>query len=145
MADPLGIICSAQLYGRGLSLMTGDNPEIRRADPSAEFFTDERCHILETWNDARDPDVSVARARVNPGVTTELHVLDGIVERYLVTQGTGEMELDGKPPVAVGPGDLVFIPAGVTQRVTNTGSADLIFYCICTPAWREGVYRGLEG
>ena len=121
-----------------------DTPSVRRPDAAAEFFTDERCHILETWNDARDPEVSVARARVEPGITTELHVLDGVAERYLITQGTGEMELDGQPPAAVGPGDFVYIPAGVTQRVTNTGADDLIFYCICTPAWQEGVYRGLE-
>lgn len=113
-------------------------------DESAEFFTGERCHILETWNDERDPGMSVARARVEPGVTTELHVLDGVAERYLVTRGTGEMEVDGRPPAPVGPGDFVFIPAGVAQRVTNTGAEDLVFYCICTPAWREGVYRSLE-
>lgn len=109
-----------------------------------EFFTDERCHILETWNDARDPGVSVARARVEPGVTTELHVLDGVAERYLVTQGTGEMELNGQWVGVIRPGDFVYIPAGVPQRVRNTGPEDLVFYCICTPAWREGVYRGLE-
>lgn len=111
---------------------------------SDEFFTGERCHILEIWNDSRDPGISVARARVEPGVTTELHVLDGVAERYLVTQGTGEMELDGHVTGAVGPGDFVYIPAGIRQRVRNTGSGDLVFYCICTPAWREGVYRGLE-
>ncbi|TFG65419.1 MAG: cupin domain-containing protein [Gemmatimonadales bacterium] len=124
--------------------MTEDTPEIRHPDPSAEFLTGERCHILETWNETSDPGVSVARARVTPGITTELHVLDGIAERYLVTQGTGEMELDGRSPIPVGPGDFVYIPAGVTQRIINTGADDLIFYCICTPAWREGVYRGLE-
>lgn len=124
--------------------MSADTPEVCRPDESAEFFTGERCHILETWNDARDPGVSVARARVEPGVTTELHVLDGVAERYLVTQGTGELELDGQSPVAIAPGDFVYIPAGVTQRITNSGADDLIFYCICTPAWREGVYRGLE-
>ncbi len=124
--------------------MTPDEPKISRPDPSAEFLTGERCHILETWNDTRDPGVSVARARVVPGVTTELHVLDGIAERYLVTQGTGEIELDGQSATAIAPGDFVYIPAGVTQRITNTGADDLIFYCICTPAWREGVYRSLE-
>lgn len=119
-------------------------PEVVSPPASGEFFTEERCHILETWNDPRDPGVSVARARVEPGVTTELHVLDGVAERYLVTQGMGEMELDGRSSGTVGPGDFVYIPAGVPQRVRNTGSEDLVFYCICTPAWREGVYRGLE-
>ncbi len=124
--------------------MSADTPDVCRPNESAEFFTDERCHILETWNDARDPGVSVARARVEPGITTELHVLDGVAERYLITQGTGEMELDGRSSGTVGPGDFVYIPADVPQRVTNTGTVDLIFYCICTPAWEDSVYRGLE-
>lgn len=124
--------------------MNADTADVCRPDEAAEFFTDERCHILETWNDARDPGVSVARARVEPGITTELHVLDGMAERYLVTQGTGVMEVDGRSLGEVGPGDFVYIPADVPQRVTNTGTEDLIFYCICTPAWQEGVYRSLE-
>jgi mannose-6-phosphate isomerase-like protein (cupin superfamily) len=135
------------MHGAGVQLLSTDRDaaEVCHPNESDEFFTDERCHILETWNDARDPGVSVARARVEPGVTTELHVLDGVAERYLVTQGVGEMELDGQSSGTVGPGDFVYIPAGVPQRVRNTGSEDLIFYCICTPAWREGVYRSLEG
>ncbi|MEE8487820.1 MAG: cupin domain-containing protein [Gemmatimonadota bacterium] len=124
--------------------MSADTAEVSRPDEATEFFTDERCHILETWNDARDPGVSVARARVEPGITTELHVLDGMAERYLVTQGTGEMEVDGRSLGEVGPGDFVYIPADAPQRVTNTGTEDLVFYCICTPAWQEGVYRSLE-
>jgi mannose-6-phosphate isomerase-like protein (cupin superfamily) len=124
--------------------MSAETADVCRPDEAAEFFTDERCHILETWNDVRDPGVSVARARVEPGITTELHVLDGVAERYLVTQGTGVMEVDGRSLGEVGPGDFVYIPAGVPQRVTNTGADDLIFYCICSPAWQEGVYRSLE-
>ena len=33
-------------------------------DSSAEFYTDERCFILESWNSDDDPELSVARARV---------------------------------------------------------------------------------
>jgi len=32
-------------------------------DESRERYTDERCHILESWNDPGDPDVAIARAR----------------------------------------------------------------------------------
>lgn len=116
-----------------------------RPDEGAEFYPSERCHILEVLGADADPDVSIARARVEPGVTTELHALDGIAERYLITAGAGIVEI-GEPlrSVAVAPGDVVVIPAGMPQRVTNTGDGDLVFYCICTPPWREGVYRALE-
>jgi len=38
--------------------------EVCRADPSTEFLTAEKCFILEVANDAGDPKVSIAWARV---------------------------------------------------------------------------------
>ncbi|MFB1488393.1 MULTISPECIES: cupin domain-containing protein [unclassified Thiocapsa] len=113
----------------------------READ---EFFTDEGCHILETWNRADDPAVSVARARVEPGVTTRLHRLAGIVERYLILSGAGRVEVEGIPPQSVGPGDLVYIPADQGQRIANTGDGDLVFLAICTPRFVPEAYLDIE-
>lgn len=115
---------------------------VRHPDESAEFFTDERCHILELSGGSADPGLSIARARVEPGVTTQLHVLD-IAERYLVVAGEGDAEVGGQV-TAVRPGDVVLIPAGTPQRIVNTGGADLVFYCLCTPAWTPDTYRSLE-
>ena len=117
---------------------------VRRPDLSQEFWTPERCFILETWNDAADGVVSVARARVEPGITTQLHALDGIDERYLIVEGTGRVEVAGGEAKPVQAGDFVFIPAGASQRITNTGGSDLLFYCICTPPFVPEVYVDLE-
>ena len=38
--------------------------------PGTEFYTAEKCYITELANSADDTDVSIARARVEPGVTT---------------------------------------------------------------------------
>ena len=109
----------------------------------AEFATEERCFITELLNDPACPEVSLARARVPPGVTTRLHALAGIVERYLILRGTGRVEVAGaSAPVA--PGDRVLIAADATQRITNTGADDLEFYCLCTPRFRPEAYRDLE-
>lgn len=126
---------------------------IRRLNEHAETYTDERAHIVEISGKKDDPDLSIARARVEPGVTTELHILD-IAERYLIMQGEGEMEYgmdivagENDPDLerrSVNPGDVVLIPPGVAQRITNTGDEDLVFFCVCTPAWEEGVYKALE-
>ena len=120
------------------------NPEIRHPDPDAEYLTPERCHILEVANDANDPDVSIARARVEPGVTTAWHRLNGIDERYLIVSGEGRVEVGDEPAAAVRPCDVVRIPAGVRQRITNTGDMDLVFYAICSPRYREAAYESLE-
>ncbi len=107
-----------------------------------EFATDERCTITELLNDPACPEVSLALARVAPGVTTRLHAVDGTVERYIILSGTGLVEIDGETaPVA--PGDRVLIPAGVPQRITATGPEGLAFHCVCTPRFRQQNYRDL--
>lgn len=119
-------------------------PRIVHPDPAREFETAERCQILESWNALEDREVSIARARVAPGVETELHRLHGTVERYLVISGEGEVEVGDLPRERVGPGDVVVIPAEVPQRIRNTGDEDLLFYCICSPAFRQESYEALE-
>jgi mannose-6-phosphate isomerase-like protein (cupin superfamily) len=114
--------------------------EIRHADPSREFPTQENCFILEVSNDAADPDTSIARARVRPGVTTAWHHLNGIVERYVIVRGKGRVEVGDLPPTIVNEGDVVRIPANVPQRITNVGDEDLVFFCVCTPRFTPAAY-----
>jgi len=116
------------------------NAEIRRADRSSEFLTHENCFILEVANDAGDPDVSIARARVLSGVTTEWHRVTGIDERYVIVRGTGKVEVGGLPPALVCEGDVVRIPADTPQRITNVGDEDLVFFCVCTPRFVQSAY-----
>lgn len=112
-------------------------------DPTAEFTTEERCSIIEYLNEG-DSGISIARARVEPGVTTAWHSLDHTVERYVITDGSGVVEVGDEPPQEVGPGDTVVIPAGTRQRITNTGRSDLLFLCICSPGFTSENYRTLE-
>jgi len=109
----------------------------------AEFHTDERCSITEQLNLDASPEASLALARVAPGVTTALHALVGVVERYIVLAGEGVVEIGGDS-ARVAAGDRVIIPADVAQRVRNTGAADLVFYALCTPRFRPELYRNLE-
>ncbi|MEM7371741.1 MAG: cupin domain-containing protein [Bacteroidota bacterium] len=116
---------------------------IIRPDPATEFFTEERCHILECLN-APDSPFSIAQARVEPGVITALHALRGVDEVYYLLTGTGEMEVGNTLKASVGPGDVVCIPAGVSQRIRNTGMTDLVFLCVCTPRFEVACYEDLE-
>ena len=61
-----------------------------------------------------------------------------------LTQGNGDMEVDGGEPTSVSPGDVVEIPAGVSQRITNTGDDDLLFFCVCLPRFTPDCYESLE-
>jgi mannose-6-phosphate isomerase-like protein (cupin superfamily) len=119
-------------------------PALWKQDTSKEFSTPERCHILETYNSAADESLSIARARVERGVTTAWHHVQSTVERYIIAEGRGRVEVGDFPASDVLPGDVVTIPAGVRQRITNIGAHDLIFYCVCTPRFQQKNYRTLE-
>lgn len=115
-----------------------------KQDASNELSMPERCHIIETFNSPADESLSIARARVEPGITTAWHIVKGTVERYIIASGHGRVEVGDFPAADVGPGDVVIIPAGVRQRITNTGDQDLIFYCVCTPRFQLRNYSALE-
>jgi len=117
---------------------------VRPFDRSAEYDTPECCFIVELSNTTGDPDVSIARARVTPGVTTRWHRLRGIAERYVILEGTGRVEVGELPATDVGPGDVVFIPPGCRQRITNTGAGDLVFLAICSPRFMPEAYEDID-
>jgi len=108
-----------------------------------EIWTSERCYIQELLNDPELPGVSVARTRVEPDVTTELHSLD-VLEVYVIERGRGLMRVGDAAPWPVGPGDTVAIPAYELQQITNCGSSDLVFLCICIPRFTPASYTSLE-
>ena len=114
-----------------------------KAGSDEEFWTSERCYIRERINIESIPDFSLADSRVEPGIATELHRLS-VKEWYFITQGSGLMEVGGGPQINVGPGDTVEIPAGVSQRITNTGEIDLLLQCVCVPRFTSDCYESLE-
>ncbi|MBT8118701.1 MAG: cupin domain-containing protein [Gammaproteobacteria bacterium] len=119
-------------------------PLIKKYRPDEEYFTEERCYITELSNSDYDPEVSIARARVRPGVTTRWHRLVGTTERYSIISGKGLIELDEHEPQEVKAGDTVLIPPMCGQRITNVGSEDLVFLAICTPRFTNEVYQDID-
>ena len=119
-------------------------PQITHTDITAEFWTDERCHIIEVSNSDDDPEVSIARARVESGVTTAWHRLKDITERYYILEGEGVVDIGDLTPETVTVGSTVIIPANVRQRIRNTGDNDLVFLAICSPRFVVEAYEDLE-
>ena len=117
---------------------------IKHIDATKEYYFEEGCYINELSNSGEDPDVSIAQARVLPGETTRWHRLHNTVERYVILQGQGEVEIGQLPPSTTGEGDVVLIPAGCRQRIRNTGETELVFLAICSPRFQTDAYEDIE-
>ena len=117
---------------------------IKKQELANEFYTAEKCFITELSNSSDDAEVSIARARLAPGVTTNWHRLKGTGERYCIINGKGLVEIGAMSPQKVSSGDVVLIPPMCRQRITNTGSDDLIFLAICTPRFLLSNYEDIE-
>jgi len=110
---------------------------IRDIKDCAEFVAGDGTSLRELFNPAKDPlelRYSLAEARLKPDGISLLHRLT-TSEVYYILEGAGEMEIDGER-APVGPGQAVYIPPGASQRIRNTGNAELVFICIVDPAWR---------
>jgi mannose-6-phosphate isomerase-like protein (cupin superfamily) len=114
---------------------------IIKANDHKEFYTEEKCFIDEIFNSNEYAHFSLARARVEPGVTTEVHTLKDTDEVYYILSGSGAMEIGGENKGTVNQGDLVFIPRNSSQRITNTADKNLVFLCICSPRFQIENYQ----
>lgn len=124
-----------QANGRAMIEAAVINP-----DEASEYGTEERCYILEMSNSSTDEALSIARARVEPGVTTAWHRVEETAERYVILSGEGRVEIEGLPPEPVARGDVVIIPPDARQRIMNIGRDDLVFLALCTPRFRPERY-----
>ena len=71
-----------------------------------------------------------------PGVSFPRHAHPG-EEIVYVTEGVIEYQLDGKPPVTLKAGEVLFVPAGVVHTAKNVGSgkaAELATYIVKSEA-----------
>jgi len=119
-------------------------PQIINKKTDSEYYFEERCFITEFWNSPSDKEVSIARARVEPGVTTRRHRLKDVTERYVILEGKGRVEVGELAPTEVYPGDVVIIPPGTPQRITNIGDSDLKFLAICKPRFTHSAYEDID-
>jgi len=81
---------------------------------------------------------------VEPGITTAWHRLRNTTETYYILEGKGRVELGEDFVQDVNAGEVIKIPPGVPQRISNIGNEDLMFLCFCVPAFSAEAYEHLE-
>jgi quercetin dioxygenase-like cupin family protein len=77
-------------------------------------------------------EVIQARVEIDPGVASARHSHPG-EEIIYVLEGSLEYRVEGKPPLTLKPGDVLFIPAGTIHAAKNVGSgpaAELATYVV---------------
>jgi len=75
----------------------------------------------------------LAIARLESGRTIEAHV-DPMEEIYFILAGEGSMSV-GLETRPVKPGDAVWIPAGSSHSLTNSGNGDCLVLVVASPNW----------
>src|SRR5215208_5486290 len=106
--------------GRALHMTPAQQPGIKR--------TDLQRHDLG----APGREVIQARVELAPGVAFPKHWHPG-EEIIYVLEGSLEYQVEGKPPVTLRAGDVLFIPAGTIHAARNVGrgnGAELATYVV---------------
>jgi quercetin dioxygenase-like cupin family protein len=119
------IVAAALIVTTGLPLHATQSDEARLGDIK-------RTHLMK--EDLTVPGREVVQVRVDipPGVVAARHSHPG-EELVYVIEGTLEYRLDGRPPVTVRAGEVLFIPHGTHHEVKNVGStnaAELATYIV---------------
>jgi mannose-6-phosphate isomerase-like protein (cupin superfamily) len=109
---------------------------IKRLADCPEITAADNTRLRELLHPDRDPaDIrySLAVARLEPGAKSKPHKL-ARSEVYYLFRGSGVMHVgDESHPAQAG--DAVYIPAGATQWLDNTGPETIEFACIVDPPW----------
>jgi quercetin dioxygenase-like cupin family protein len=112
----------ALIVGSGLAL------QVARAQQAGTKRTDLQRHDLS----APGREVVQVRVDFDPGYVSPKHTHPG-EEIVYVLEGTLEYQVEGKPPVTLKAGDVLFIPARTIHAARNVGSvpgAELATYVV---------------
>jgi quercetin dioxygenase-like cupin family protein len=122
MKTSRAIVVAALFVGSGVAL------HVAHAQQPGSKRTDLQRHDLS----APGREVVQVRVDFDPGNASPRHTHPG-EEIIYVLEGTLEYQIEGKPPVRVKAGDVLFVPAGVIHAAKNVGSgngAELATYVV---------------
>jgi oxalate decarboxylase/phosphoglucose isomerase-like protein (cupin superfamily) len=83
--------------------------------------------------------------KLAPGKGHARHNHPGSEEIIYVVSGEGEQMVDDRPPVKVGPGASIYVPADIYHSTVNTGSETMELIVVYSPAGPERLLREIPG
>ena len=97
------------------------------------FVTKDGSTIRELHHTAAQ---SLAEATLEPGQSTIRHHHRASEEIYVVTKGSGSLEVDGETR-RVSRGDAILILPGAWHTLENDGTSELTILCMCSPPYSD--------
>jgi mannose-6-phosphate isomerase-like protein (cupin superfamily) len=109
---------------------------IQNCDTIQPFITADGSQIRELLHASNSAlkNQSLAEATLAPGQCTTPHFHPLAEEIYFVLSGAGIIKIEGESQ-KIRVGDAIAIPNGQTHQICNFGEADLVFLCVCAPAY----------
>jgi mannose-6-phosphate isomerase-like protein (cupin superfamily) len=100
------------------------------------FITKDGSKIREIFhpNNSSIKTMSLAEAEIPPDKTTKYHYHKKSDEIYLILQGSGVIEIEGKKR-KVRENDCILIRVGTKHRIKNVGDDKLRILCSCRPPY----------
>jgi mannose-6-phosphate isomerase-like protein (cupin superfamily) len=111
--------------------------EIRSRDRAAPFVTNDGSTIRSLLDLSTAPvrNQSLAEATLAAGQATRRHYHAESEEIYYITEGAGEMEVNGEF-ARVARGDAILIPPGAWHQLRAAPAGPVRLLCACSPPWR---------
>ena len=109
---------AALLIGTGSTLPVAQADEVSLGDIK-------RTNLLRNDLSVAGPEVIQVLVEFAPGVSAVRHSHPG-EELVYVTEGAIEYKLDGRPPLTVKAGEVIFIPYGTPHSAKNAGSVKAV-------------------
>jgi mannose-6-phosphate isomerase-like protein (cupin superfamily) len=97
------------------------------------FIAKDQAELREFFHSG---NMSLAEATVDIGQTTEYHLHKTSEEIYFIVEGEGLMEVEGEEKKVL-KDQAVFIPPKKRHRISNVGSSQLRFLCLCSPPYSD--------
>jgi quercetin dioxygenase-like cupin family protein len=106
---------------------------VARAQPQAQPQGINRIDLQRHDLSIPGREVIQTIVEIAPGVTSSRHTHPGEEIVYVLEGAPLQYDVEGKPPVTLKPGDVLFIPAGTIHSAKNVGSrkgAELATYIV---------------
>jgi quercetin dioxygenase-like cupin family protein len=117
------------VVGTALALASGPVLHVARAQQPGTRRIDLQRHDLSVPG----REVVQTIVELDPGVTSSRHTHPGEEIVYVLDGAPLEYQVEGRPPVTLKPGEVLFIPAGAVHSAKNVGGrkgAELATYIV---------------